>query len=99
MYIELCVCVFWARIKKRKNILHSDRYQILNPRGIKDLDDPKKASKVLIESTELSDDLYRLGHTKAWISSIWVLNKLNQAYQLQNLYTYRVDGSTLYTFV
>ncbi|XP_032307552.1 myosin heavy chain, muscle isoform X26 [Drosophila ananassae] len=42
------------------------RYQILNPRGIKDLDDPKKASKVLIESTELSDDLYRLGHTKVF---------------------------------
>ncbi|KRF98629.1 myosin heavy chain, muscle isoform X26 [Drosophila tropicalis] len=42
------------------------RYQILNPRGIKDLDDPKKASKVLIESTELNDDLYRLGHTKVF---------------------------------
>ncbi|EDW04017.1 GH11564 [Drosophila grimshawi] len=40
------------------------RYQILNPRGIKDLSDPKKASKVLIETTELNDDLYRLGHTK-----------------------------------
>ncbi|XP_064546709.1 myosin heavy chain, muscle isoform X16 [Drosophila montana] len=42
------------------------RYQILNPRGIKDLDDPKKASKVLIESTELNEDLYRLGHTKVF---------------------------------
>ncbi|XP_017056455.1 myosin heavy chain, muscle isoform X18 [Drosophila ficusphila] len=42
------------------------RYQILNPRGIKDLDCPKKASKVLIESTELNDDLYRLGHTKVF---------------------------------
>ncbi|XP_017086622.1 myosin heavy chain, muscle isoform X20 [Drosophila eugracilis] len=42
------------------------RYQILNPRGIKDLDCPKKASKVLIESTELNEDLYRLGHTKVF---------------------------------
>ncbi|KRG02613.1 uncharacterized protein Dmoj_GI17055, isoform Y [Drosophila mojavensis] len=42
------------------------RYQILNPRGIKDLTDPKKASKVLIESTELNEDLYRLGHTKVF---------------------------------
>ncbi|XP_033248651.1 myosin heavy chain, muscle isoform X18 [Drosophila miranda] len=42
------------------------RYQILNPRGIKDLEDPKKASKVLLESTDLNDDLYRLGHTKVF---------------------------------
>ncbi|XP_030554862.1 myosin heavy chain, muscle isoform X9 [Drosophila novamexicana] len=42
------------------------RYQILNPRGIKDLEDPKKASKVLIETTELNEDLYRLGHTKVF---------------------------------
>lgn len=41
------------------------RYQILNPKGIKDLSEDKKASKVLIESTELDPDLYRLGHTKA----------------------------------
>ncbi|XP_015035927.2 myosin heavy chain, muscle isoform X28 [Drosophila pseudoobscura] len=42
------------------------RYQILNPRGIKDLEDPKKASKVLLESTDLNEDLYRLGHTKVF---------------------------------
>ncbi|XP_023175386.1 myosin heavy chain, muscle isoform X6 [Drosophila hydei] len=42
------------------------RYQILNPRGIKEVSDPKKASKVLIESTELNEDLYRLGHTKVF---------------------------------
>ncbi|XP_011192492.1 myosin heavy chain, muscle isoform X10 [Zeugodacus cucurbitae] len=42
------------------------RYQILNPRGIKDLEDPKKASKILIESTELGDDQYRLGNTKVF---------------------------------
>lgn len=40
-------------------------YQILNPKGIKGMEDPKKASKVLIESTELDADLYRLGNTKA----------------------------------
>ncbi|XP_054741861.1 myosin heavy chain, muscle isoform X22 [Anastrepha obliqua] len=42
------------------------RYQILNPKGIKDLSEDKKASKVLIESTELDPDLYRLGHTKVF---------------------------------
>ncbi|XP_017461521.1 PREDICTED: myosin heavy chain, muscle isoform X6 [Rhagoletis zephyria] len=42
------------------------RYQILNPRGIKGLDDPKKASKILIESTELDEDQYRLGNTKVF---------------------------------
>lgn len=47
-----------------------NRYQILSPRGIKGVEDPKKASKILIESTELNEDLYRLGHTKAWLSSI-----------------------------
>ncbi|XP_069962507.1 myosin heavy chain, muscle isoform X18 [Bactrocera oleae] len=42
------------------------RYQILNPRGIKGLEDPKKASKILIESTELDEDQYRLGNTKVF---------------------------------
>ncbi|XP_037817633.1 myosin heavy chain, muscle isoform X39 [Lucilia sericata] len=42
------------------------RYQILNPKGIKDLEDPKKCSKILIESTELDSDLYRLGNTKVF---------------------------------
>lgn len=41
-------------------------YQILNPKDISGMDDPKKCSKILIESTELDPDLYRLGHTKAW---------------------------------
>lgn len=43
-------------------------YQILNPRGIKGIDDPKKCTKILVESTELNDDQYRLGNTKACIS-------------------------------
>ncbi|XP_037817598.1 myosin heavy chain, muscle isoform X8 [Lucilia sericata] len=42
------------------------RYQILNPRGIKGVDDPKKCTKILIESTELDDDQYRLGNTKVF---------------------------------
>lgn len=57
-----------------------NRYQILNPRGIKGVEDAKKASKILIESTELNEDLYRLGHTKAWLSSIlniYALIRLN----------------------
>ncbi|KQS62967.1 uncharacterized protein Dere_GG22771, isoform J [Drosophila erecta] len=42
------------------------RYQILNPKGIKGIEDPKKCTKVLIESTELNDDQYRLGNTKVF---------------------------------
>ncbi|XP_013100165.1 myosin heavy chain, muscle isoform X18 [Stomoxys calcitrans] len=42
------------------------RYQILNPKGIKGVDDPKKATKILIECTELADDQYRLGNTKVF---------------------------------
>ncbi|XP_070074710.1 myosin heavy chain, muscle isoform X8 [Drosophila takahashii] len=42
------------------------RYQILNPKGIKGLDCPKKCTKILIESTELNDDQYRLGNTKVF---------------------------------
>ncbi|XP_069962509.1 myosin heavy chain, muscle isoform X20 [Bactrocera oleae] len=42
------------------------RYQILNPRGIKEVSDDNKASKILIESTGLDEDLYRLGHTKVF---------------------------------
>lgn len=42
-------------------------YQILNPKDISGMDDPKKCTKILIESTSLDPDLYRLGHTKAWV--------------------------------
>ncbi|XP_034474518.1 myosin heavy chain, muscle isoform X21 [Drosophila innubila] len=42
------------------------RYQILNPKGIKGLEDPKKCTKILIESTELAEDQYRLGNTKVF---------------------------------
>lgn len=44
--------------------MHS--YQILNPKGIVGMEDPKKCTKILIESTGLNEDLYRLGNTKAW---------------------------------
>lgn len=44
---------------------HHISYQILNPRGIKGNDDPKKCSKILLESTELDQDSYRIGNTKA----------------------------------
>ncbi|XP_032591850.1 myosin heavy chain, muscle isoform X12 [Drosophila grimshawi] len=42
------------------------RYQILNPKGIKGMEDPKKCTKVLIESTELTDDQFRMGNTKVF---------------------------------
>lgn len=73
-----------------------NRYQILNPRGIKGVEDAKKASKILIESTELNEDLYRLGHTKAWLSSIlniYALIRLN--FEILSCFIYWVDGSII----
>lgn len=49
-----------------QHIFPNRRYQILNPKDISGMEDPKKCSKILIESTALDPDLYRLGHTKAW---------------------------------
>ncbi|XP_023175418.1 myosin heavy chain, muscle isoform X34 [Drosophila hydei] len=42
------------------------RYQILNPAGIVGVDDPKKAGSILLESTSLDPDMYRIGHTKVF---------------------------------
>ena len=58
---------FFIILKYFITLYPTNSYQILNPKGIKGMEDPKKCSKVLIESTELDEDLYRLGHTKAWV--------------------------------
>ncbi|XP_068141050.1 myosin heavy chain, muscle isoform X30 [Drosophila tropicalis] len=42
------------------------RYQILNPAGITGVDDPKKCGSILLESTALDPDMYRIGHTKVF---------------------------------
>ncbi|KRF98635.1 uncharacterized protein Dwil_GK18232, isoform H [Drosophila willistoni] len=42
------------------------RYQILNPAGITGVDDPKKCGSILLESTSLDPDMYRIGHTKVF---------------------------------
>lgn len=40
-------------------------YQILNPGGIVGIEDPKKCGQLILESTTLDPDMYRIGHTKA----------------------------------
>lgn len=40
-------------------------YQILCPKQLKEVSDPKKAAGVILESTGLPDDAFRLGNTKA----------------------------------
>ncbi|XP_030241556.1 myosin heavy chain, muscle isoform X39 [Drosophila navojoa] len=42
------------------------RYQILNPGGIVGIDDPKKCGQLILESTTLDPDMYRIGHTKVF---------------------------------
>ncbi|XP_030554880.1 myosin heavy chain, muscle isoform X25 [Drosophila novamexicana] len=42
------------------------RYQILNPGGIVGVDDPKKCGSLILESTTLDPDMYRIGHTKVF---------------------------------
>ncbi|XP_070074731.1 myosin heavy chain, muscle isoform X14 [Drosophila takahashii] len=42
------------------------RYQILNPAGIVGVDDPKKCGSLILESTSLDPDMYRIGHTKVF---------------------------------
>ncbi|XP_017086618.1 myosin heavy chain, muscle isoform X12 [Drosophila eugracilis] len=42
------------------------RYQILNPAGIVGVDDPKKCGSIILESTSLDPDMYRIGHTKVF---------------------------------
>lgn len=71
----VCICVnvyiFYILL-----YTHFDSYQILNPKGIVGIEDPKKCTKILIESTELDPDQYRLGNTKACVqkSIIFSLN-------------------------
>ncbi|XP_037708007.1 myosin heavy chain, muscle isoform X4 [Drosophila subpulchrella] len=42
------------------------RYQILNPGGIVGVEDPKKCGSLILESTTLDPDMYRIGHTKVF---------------------------------
>ncbi|XP_044572322.1 myosin heavy chain, muscle isoform X32 [Drosophila ananassae] len=42
------------------------RYQILNPAGIAGVEDPKKCGALILESTTLDPDMYRIGHTKVF---------------------------------
>lgn len=68
IYLIICIVIPLPPLPPLiKNTNKKNSYQILNPKGIKGLEDPKKASKILIESTELDADLYRLGNTKACV--------------------------------
>lgn len=40
-------------------------YQILCPKLIQGVDDPKKVAAIILEQTGLADDTFRLGATKA----------------------------------
>jgi myosin heavy subunit len=40
------------------------RYQILDPKKVKGVEDLKEASGMLLETSALDPELYRLGHTK-----------------------------------
>ncbi|XP_037817597.1 myosin heavy chain, muscle isoform X7 [Lucilia sericata] len=42
------------------------RYQIINPGGIVGVADIKKQSQLILESTPLDPDMYRIGHTKVF---------------------------------
>ncbi|XP_030752182.1 myosin heavy chain, muscle isoform X36 [Sitophilus oryzae] len=42
------------------------RYKILNPSGASKESDPKKCADVILSSTSLDPELYRLGHTKVF---------------------------------
>ncbi|XP_059220757.1 myosin heavy chain, muscle isoform X11 [Stomoxys calcitrans] len=42
------------------------RYQIINPAGILTASDLKKQSQIILESTPLDADMYRIGHTKVF---------------------------------
>lgn len=48
-------------------VLLFHRYQIINPGGIVGVADIKKQSQLILEATPLDPDMYRIGHTKAWI--------------------------------
>lgn len=64
----LCFYIFIESIQHNAYMSYVNdtySYQILNPKGIKGIEDPKKCTKILIESTELAEDQYRLGNTKA----------------------------------
>lgn len=43
-------------------------YLILNPGGVAGVKDLKKAAEVILESTGLDPENYRIGNTKAWIA-------------------------------
>lgn len=41
-------------------------YQILCPKQLQGVNDPKKCADLILQSTGLADDAFRLGNTKAW---------------------------------
>lgn len=46
-------------------LFETPRYNILNPRITKNLEDPKQATQELIDDVQLEAEKYRMGHTKA----------------------------------
>lgn len=42
-------------------------YKILNPAGVNAQKDIKKVASVILDTSALDPELYRLGNTKAWL--------------------------------
>lgn len=73
----------------------STSYQILCPKALVGISDAKKAAGIILDSTGLADDAFRLGNTKAW-TFIFFLFHLTTAYifaAAQNIDCARCESS------
>lgn len=55
---------------------NKNSYKILNPKAVEDLKDskePKKIAQVILDAVALDAENYRLGNTKAWKPSKFIL--------------------------
>lgn len=59
------------------------------------MDDPKKCTKVLVESTELAEDQYRFGNTKACISQFHLLQYTHTLAKKKHTHTHMPKTLTL----
>lgn len=60
----MCFFLFFFPVYAKKNY-YNFSYKILNPKGIDGVADLQKAAKIILESTGLDEETYRIGNTKA----------------------------------
>lgn len=48
------------------NPINKISYKILDPKAVSHLTDPIKIAPIILDSTKLDPELFRLGNTKAW---------------------------------